>query len=135
MVLLCKYIANINRILENIKLDIIMDYIRNNQRSLTITTNKVALALDFNTIEKYIKSINSIDFDNVMIPRLLQSKSYLKILGISYLIKDSNISITSNVIERIIQFTHIFNDVILASKPKIIKTSSKSDIAIIWINI
>jgi len=135
MVLLCKYIANINRILENIKLDIIMDYIRNNQRSLTITTNKVALVLDFNTIEKYIKSINSIDFDNVMIPRLLQSKSYLKILGISYLIKDSNISITSNVIERIIQFTHIFNDVILASKPKIIKTSSKSDIAIIWINI
>ena len=79
-----------------------MDYIRNNYRGLTITINKVTSALDLNTIEKYIKSINSVDFDNIIMLKLLQSKSYLKILDIPYLIEDSNVSITSNVIERVI---------------------------------
>jgi len=95
----CKHVTNINKALKNIKF---VDYIRNNYRGLTITINKVTSALDLNTIEKYIKSINSVDFDNIIMLKLLQSKSYLKILDIPYLIEDSNVSITSNVIERVI---------------------------------
>ena len=46
--------------------------------------------------------------------RLPQLKSYLKILGILYLIEDTNVPISSDVVKRIIKSTHIFNDVVLA---------------------
>jgi len=66
-----------------------------------------------------------------MSPRFSQSKSYLKILGIPYFIEDTNLSITSDIIESVIQSTYIFNDTILASYPWIIKAFPKSDIAVI----
>ena len=68
-------------------------------------------------------------------PRLPQSKSYLKIVGIPYYIDKLNTRISSEDIEQILKNSYIFNDIILASKPRIIKISSKSDIAIVWINI
>jgi len=91
--------------------------------------------LDLSTVEKYIKNINSIDLDDIMIPRLPQSKSYLKFLSIPYLIEDTNVFINSNIVKRIIKSTHIFNGVVLAFKPRVIKAFSKSDIAVIWVNI
>jgi len=56
-----------------------------------------------------------------MIVRLSQSKSYLKILDISYLIKDTNILIFANVVEKVIQSTHIFNKIVLVLKLRIMK--------------
>ena len=66
-----------------------------------------------------------------MMARLSQSKSYLKILGISYLIKDTNIPIFANVVEKVIQSTHIFNKIVLVLKLTIIKVSLKSDLTVI----
>ena len=43
--------------------------------------------------------------------------------------------ITLDDVEKILKNNHIFNDVILALKPRIIKVSPKLDIAIIWIDI
>ena len=60
---------------------------------------------------------------------------YLKIIRVPYLSKHTNACITSDDIKRILKSNHIFNDIILASKPRIIKVSPKSDMAIIWINI
>ena len=91
--------------------------------------------LDLNTVKKYIKNLNVIDSDNIMISKLSQPKFYLKILGIPYLIEDTNISISSDIIEKILQSTYIFNDVVLTLKPKVIKVSSKLDMAVIWIDI
>jgi len=62
--------------------------------------------------------------------RLSQSKSYLKIIGILYLMENINILINSDFVETIIKLSYIFNNLLLASKPKIIKASFKSDIAI-----
>jgi len=59
-------------------------------RGLVITTNKVVAILNLNTIEKYIKNINIVDTNEVISPKLFQSKSYLKILGIPYYIKDTD---------------------------------------------
>ena len=59
-------------------------------RGLVITTNKVAAILDLNTIEKYIKNINIVDTNEVMSPKLSQSKLYLKILDIPYYIKNTD---------------------------------------------
>ena len=48
---------------------------------------------------------------------LLQLKSYLKILGISYLIKDTNMPIDLEVVGSIIKSTHIFDNIKIALKP------------------
>ena len=130
-----KHVTNINRALKKIKSKVMADFIWKDHRELIITTKKVAANSDFNTIENYIKNIDIVDFEDIMSPRLPQSKSYLKILGIYYYIEDINILITSDIVEKVIQTTHIFNDTILAFCPHIIKASSKPDIDIIWINI
>jgi len=87
---------------------------------------------NLNTIEKYIKNVNTIDSNKVIAPRLPQSKSYLKILGIPYLIEDINLPITTNIVEKV---TYIFNDIVLASWSYIIKAFSKLDMAVIWVDI
>ena len=43
--------------------------------------------------------------------------------------------INSNIIELVIKITHIFDNVNITSKLHIVKVSSKSNMAIIWINI
>jgi len=96
-----------------------------------ITTNKVVSTLDLNIIKKYLKNISVIDSNDIMAPRLLQSKSYLKILKIPYLIENTNISISSDITERILQSTHIFNNVVLTSKLRIIKAFHKLSIVVI----
>ena len=135
MVLSCKHIVNINRALKDIKSDTMANFIHVDHQSLTITTNKVASLSNLSIIEKYIKNIDVIESDNIMVLILSQLKSHLKILGIPYLIKDTNVPITSDVAKRIIKSTYIFNNVILTSKPRVIKVSPKSDMVVIWINI
>jgi len=63
------------------------------------------------------------------------SKSYLKIIELSYILEQTNSSVTSDIIKSIIKEMHIFNNIILALKPCIVKASPKSDIAIVWVHI
>jgi len=90
---------------------------------------------DLNIIEEYVRNLNDMDSSDVMSPRLSQLKSYLNILGILYFIENTNIPITVDIVKRVIQTTYIFNDVVLTSCSHVIKTSSKSDMAIIWVDI
>ena len=117
------HIVNINRLLKNVKSNTLADFIHVNNKEMVITTDKVAITSNLNIIEKYTKNVDDIDMNKVMSSRLPQFKSYLKILGISYHIKDTNLSIILDIIERVIQTTYIFNDTFLASCPKIIKAS------------
>ena len=71
-------------------------------KGIIVTTNKVAVSSVLNMVEKYIKDLNNVDSSNTMSPRLLQSKSYLKILGILYFVEDTNLSIIPNIMEWII---------------------------------
>ena len=41
----------------------------------------------------------------------------------------------SDYIEGILKETHLFKDVVLASKPHVIKVSPKSDMAVVWVDI
>ena len=82
-----------------------------------------------------MKDLNEVNSNNIMSPRLLQSKSYLKILDIPYFVKDTNLSISSDIIESIIKSTHIFNDIVLASQPCVIKAFPKSNMIVIWVDI
>ena len=46
-----------------------------------------------------------------------------------------NLTLTPNDVEGIIKQNQIFNNIVLASKPQVIKVSPKSDMSIIWIDI
>jgi len=129
------YIININRLLKNIKSECKADYIRAEKSGIIIVTNKVMLLLDLQTMVKYVKNSNQIDVDKVESPRLPQSKSYLKIISLPYFMDNTNISIKVDVVEKILKNNHIFNNILLAFQPRIIKVFPKLDIAIIWLNI
>ena len=65
------------------------------------------------------------------------SKSYLKIIGIPYYPYSDNrqTKLSSDDIQHILKQNHIFDNISLASKPRVIKVSPKSDMALVWIDI
>jgi len=108
-----------------------VDFICSDQSGVTIVTNKVVSSLDLQMIENYIKSAKHIIAEEVEILQLLQSKLYLKIIGNPYLQENANTPIISEVIEDILKKNHVFNNIVLASRPQIIKVSPKSNMVII----
>ena len=87
--------------------------------------------LDLQTIEKYVKNFNHIDVENVKVPQLPQSKSYLKIIGIPHMMENTNTPILADAVKTIIKNNHIFNNIAIASRSCIIKFFPKSDMVII----
>ena len=97
------HVSNINKLLKEVKSNISVDFIWFDNKELIITTNKVAAVSDLNIIKKYVKNLNDIDYSNIISSRLPQSKFYLKVFGISYFIKDTNLSISLDIVESIIK--------------------------------
>ena len=126
------HVANLNRNLRNAKSKVLVDFIRSDPLGVTVVTNKVSLPSDLLIIEKYVKNLENIDFSQVDSPHLPQSKSYLKIIGIPYY-PHGNLQdrLSSSNVETVIKQNQIFDNVTLASKPRVIKASPKSDMAII----
>jgi len=93
------YISSIYRLLKEVKSEISIDFIQSDNKGLLITTNKVTTVSNLKIIEKYIKNLNNIDSDNVISFRLSQSKSYLKILSISYFVKNTNLFLFFDITE------------------------------------
>ena len=111
------HIANINKCLKKAKSDTIADFIWVESKDIIITTNKAASALDIKIIEKYLKENNNIDLDYITSPCLPKSKSYLKILGLLYIVEKNNLSVTSELIKEVIKESYIFNNIILTLRP------------------
>ena len=42
------------------------NFMCSNNKEVVITTNKVVVSLDLSMIEKYIKDLNNLDFNNIM---------------------------------------------------------------------
>jgi len=129
------HITNINCILKNIKSNICADYISSDNKGVNIVTNNVASSSYLQEIEKYVKQSLNNNSNSIATPRLPQSKSYLKIVGILYYTDNSSTRITTEDIECILKNTHIFNEIVLASRLRIIKVLPKLDMAIVWIDI
>ena len=103
-----------------------------------VTINHALKAIKSNIIVDFIcveKNSLISDADQVSLPRLLQSKSYLKIVGIPYISEKTNSRILLDNIKNVLKNNHPFNDIVLTFKPQIIKVSPKSNMAIIWIDI
>ena len=130
------HVSNINRQFQNAKSEILVDYIRAELLGITVVTNKVAQPLDLMLIDQYVKNSSDINALQVEESRLPKSKSYLKIIGIPYY-PHTNFQerLTSSDIKLILKQNQIFDNILLASKPRVIKVSPKSDMSIIWIDI
>jgi len=129
------HINNINQALKNIKLDIKANFVWTEQTGIVIITNKIASPLDLSTVETYIKNTNQIEADNVKSPCLPQLKSYLKIIRIPYIIENTNTPSSLDVVESIIKNNHIFNNIAIVLRLRVIKVLPRLDIAIIWLDI
>ena len=131
MLSLNNHVVNINQALKNIKSDVIIDFIYSDYRELVLVSNKVMAQLNICVISHYVENVNNMNSEDIQDGHLPQSKSYIKILGLPYLLENTNTPMDSEVIENIIKTTHIFNDIKVASKPYVCKVSPKSDMAII----
>jgi len=129
------HVSSINRQLRNTKSEVLVDYIRSDPLGITVITNKVSQQYDL-IIEQYVKNSNDINALQVEEPHLPKSKSYLKIISISYYPHgNSQDRLNSSDIETILKQNQIFDNVTLVSRPRVIKVSSKSDMSIVWIDI
>ena len=124
------YINSINGLLKGIKSTLRAEFIRPATKSIIIITNNVPTPSDLSVIKRYVKSIEGIRLNEVATPRLPQSKSYLKIIGIPYL-QPSGLAITSEDIANYLKNSDLFEGTTLAARPHVIKASPKSDMAII----
>ena len=79
----------------------------------------------------YIKNQNSMDANDVQSVQLLQLKLYLKILGILYFREDMNTPINASYIKNVIKMAHIFDNIQIASKPRVVQVLSGSDMVIV----
>ena len=69
-------------------------------------------------------------------PCLSQSKSYLKITGIPYFPNGwTQECLNASDVEIVLKQNQIFDDIKLASRPRVIKVSPKSDMLIVWLDI
>ena len=127
------HINQINGLLKSYKLVISINYIRETNNGIMITTNNVASPSNLSLLEKYIKGIDNIETNDIS-PQLPQSKSFLQILGVPYFNNETN-PIKTDRVENILSNTHLFNNVTLLSRPRIIRASKNSDMAVIWVNI
>jgi len=124
------HVFQINTLLKNVKVLIHSEFICLCSGGIAIITNKVLNPSDLSIIGNYFKSVKGINSNDIPSPRLPQSKSYLKITGLPYLQANSN-KITSKNVTDFMKHIDLFENVSLTTKPRIIKASPKSDIAII----
>ena len=129
------HVTNINQLLKNIKSDIVIDFIYLDHRGFIFISNKVAVQFNISIISNYIKNASNMNTNDIQEDQLSQSKLYFKILGLSYLIENTNIPIDTGVVKSIIKSTHIFNNIKIVSKFCICKVFPRLDMAIIWIDI
>ena len=130
------HVANINRLLRNAKLDVLVNYIWSDPIGVIIITNKVSQQSDMSIFDQYVKNSNDINSLQIEEPCLSKSKSYLKIIGILFFPHvNSQEKLMLNDIKMILKQNHIFDNISLISKLRVIKISLKSDMLIVWIDI
>ena len=107
------------------------DFVRLDSKGIIISTNNVTCLSNLQEIKKYVKTTLCVVTDKINTSRLPQSKSYLKIIGIPFVSEYTNSWLISDDVEKILKANHIFNNIVLALKLRVIKVLSKSDMSIV----
>ena len=130
------HVSNINKALKNVKSEVLVNFIWSEQLGITVVICKVVSSSDLLIIENYIKNVKCINVIGVNVLCLPQSKSYLKIIDISYYShNNSQEHLLLGDVKKIIKQNQIFDNIILTSKPWVIRVSPKLDMPIIWVDI
>ena len=79
------HVTNMNKVLKNIKTDIMINFVYPNQNNIIVITNKVVSNSELQMVENCIKNTGHIIAEGVETPRLPQSKFYLKTINIPFL--------------------------------------------------
>jgi len=101
---------------------------------ISIVTTNVPNSSNLSIMEKYFKSLDGLNNSDTITPCLPQSKSYLKVIDIPFIQSNSN-KLTHEDIINAIKHTSLFETISFASRPRVIKVSPKSNIAITWLDI
>jgi len=62
-----KHVTNINCLLKNIKSNVVADFIQTDSKGIIVITNSIAAQSNLDSIENYIKDINTIQVDIILI--------------------------------------------------------------------
>ena len=100
---------------------------------IIIITNHPTSLSELSRIEDFLKKIDNINLNSIEGPHLPKSKLYMKIIGL--LFNSEQEVLTPDFIEGVLKEMHLFKDVMLASKPYIIKAFPKSDMVVVWVDI
>jgi len=100
-----------------------------------MSTNSIALAVKLEVIKQWLKKTASPSENTEMEPCLPQSKSFLRVLGVSYWNSNTFLPITSAQVVAALSSSSLFEDVTLISLSHIMKASPSSDMSVIWIDI
>ena len=60
------------------KSNVSADFIHSNNKEVVITTNKAVATSNLNIVEKYLKELNNVDFNDIISPWLPQLTLYLE---------------------------------------------------------
>ena len=127
------HVANLNECLKSSKADITANFICMSNHGIIITTNHPVSPSELSRIEDFLKKINNVNLDSIKCPCLPKSKLYMKIIGLPFNLEQG--VLTPDFIKDVLKEMYLFKDIMLVSKPCIIKASPKSDMAVVWVDI
>jgi len=100
-----------------------------------MSTNSVASVAELEVIKQWLKKTAGLGEGTEVEPRLLQSKSFLKVLGILYWDSKTSLPVTSAQVAEALSSSPLFEGITLASMPCIIKALPSSNMSVVWIDI
>ena len=103
--------------------------------SVSMSTNSVVSVAELEVIKQWLKKTAGLGEVTEVEPRLPQSKSFLKVLGVPYWDSKTSLSVTPVQVAEALSSSPLFEGVTLASMPRIMKASPSSDMSVIWIDI
>ncbi|KAF5347006.1 hypothetical protein D9756_011009 [Leucocoprinus leucothites] len=112
-----------------------VESVRESYNGISIATSGVATSADLETIKSWLKKAWQLGDAIPVEPRLPQSKSFLKIVGVPYWVANSSNPLSPAFVEQALSQSSLFENVILAARPRVMKASPKSDTAVVWFDI
>ncbi|KAF5347025.1 hypothetical protein D9756_011012 [Leucocoprinus leucothites] len=112
-----------------------VESVRESYNGISIATSSVASSSDLDTIKSWLKKAWQLGDAIPIEPRLPQSKSFLKIVGVPYWVSNSSNPLSPAFVEQALGQSSLFENVILAARPRVMKSSPKSDTAVVWFDI
>ena len=112
-----------------------IEYVCKTQDSVSMSTNSVTLAAELEVIKQQLKKTASLSETTEIESYLPQSKSFLKVLDISYQNSNTSLPITLAQVGAALFSFPLFENITLVFLSCIIKVSPSSNISVIWIDI